>query len=249
MAHAISIQRLNDPVSCGPALTWGGAAVAGTLTAAGDSACHRFTAAAGDRIRVNPQSATAGVNPATEVVRPDGTSLCGINSGPLTCTAGVGGTYTLLVRDPLPGGYGVSIQRLSNPVGCTWIGAYNAPVEPDSVARYVGAYIQDGWRLSRKLTLNLGLRLSVDSGAIPAQCRDAAKVPGDVANPAQCFDELEYPSWTSLAPLLLTSLLLLGDTADDPLGIRLAGPVAGLVVLAGWAIFRRYELPDEVALR
>jgi GPH family glycoside/pentoside/hexuronide:cation symporter len=51
---------------------------------------------------------------------------------------------------------------------------------------------------------------------------------------------------TSLAPLLLAGVLLLGDTADDPLGIRLAGPIAGLIVLLGFLGFRRYELPDEV---
>jgi GPH family glycoside/pentoside/hexuronide:cation symporter len=50
----------------------------------------------------------------------------------------------------------------------------------------------------------------------------------------------------SLAPLLLAGLLLLGDTADDPLGIRLVGPVAGLVVLLGYLPFRRYDLPDDV---
>jgi GPH family glycoside/pentoside/hexuronide:cation symporter len=50
----------------------------------------------------------------------------------------------------------------------------------------------------------------------------------------------------SLAPLLLAGLLLLGNTADNPLGIRLVGPVAGLVVLLGYLPFRRYELPDEV---
>lgn len=54
---------------------------------------------------------------------------------------------------------------------------------------------------------------------------------------------------TSVAPLLLAALLLLGDTADDPLGIRLAGPVAGLIVLAGLFVFRRYDLPDEVRPR
>jgi glycoside/pentoside/hexuronide:cation symporter, GPH family len=51
---------------------------------------------------------------------------------------------------------------------------------------------------------------------------------------------------TSVTPLLLAGLLLLGDTADDPLGIRLAGPVAGLLVLAGFLVFRGYRLPDEV---
>lgn len=51
---------------------------------------------------------------------------------------------------------------------------------------------------------------------------------------------------SSLAPLLLGWLLLLGNTADDPLGIRLVGPVAGLAVFLGFLIFRRYHLPDEV---
>jgi hypothetical protein len=117
--YAISIQRLNDPVGCGPALSYGGNAVAASLSVAGDSECHRFTAAAGDRVRVNWQATTIGLNPAVEVVKPDGTPLCGITGGPLTCTAPVAGTYTLLVRDPLPGSYGVSLQRLQSPVGCT----------------------------------------------------------------------------------------------------------------------------------
>ncbi len=117
--YAISLQRLNDPVACGPALSFSGNAVADSLTAAGDSECHRFSATAGDRVRVNLLATTTGLNPAVEVVRPDGSSLCGITGTPLTCTAPVTGTYTLLVRDPLPGGYGVSLQRLQSPVGCT----------------------------------------------------------------------------------------------------------------------------------
>lgn len=52
---------------------------------------------------------------------------------------------------------------------------------------------------------------------------------------------------TSLSPLLLALLLLAGRTADDPLGVRLVGPVAGLVVLLGWFAFRSYRLPDEPA--
>jgi hypothetical protein len=34
---------------------------------------------------------------------------------------------------------------------------------------------------------------------------------------------------TSLAPLFLVTLLLLGDTSDDTLGIRLIGPAAGVI--------------------
>lgn len=49
----------------------------------------------------------------------------------------------------------------------------------------------------------------------------------------------------ALTPLLLAGVLALGDSSEDPLGLRLAGLVAGLVVLVGWLVFRRYELPDQ----
>ena len=47
-------------------------------------------------------------------------------------------------------------------------------------------------------------------------------------------------------PGILIALLALGSTADDPLGIRLVGPVAGILALAGYIVFRRYWLPDNV---
>lgn len=47
-------------------------------------------------------------------------------------------------------------------------------------------------------------------------------------------------------PGILIALLALGSTADDPLGIRLVGPVAGILALAGYVVFRRYWLPDNV---
>lgn len=50
----------------------------------------------------------------------------------------------------------------------------------------------------------------------------------------------------ALHAILLAGLLALGGTADNPLGIRLVGPVAGLGILVAWLIFRRYTLPDTV---
>jgi hypothetical protein len=47
-------------------------------------------------------------------------------------------------------------------------------------------------------------------------------------------------------PQLLARLLLAGDTADDPLGVRLAGPAAGAIIFGGYLVFRRYRLPDDV---
>lgn len=51
---------------------------------------------------------------------------------------------------------------------------------------------------------------------------------------------------TAIALPAVLLLLLLGRTAEDPLGIRLIGPVAGFFVLLGYLTFRRYPLPDEV---
>jgi hypothetical protein len=119
--YAISIQRLNDPVGCGGTVSYGTVGTLGQLGAAGDSECHRFTAAAGDRVRV-----TASGQPVTEIVRPDGTTLC-VSAGRLTCTVDVPGQHTLLVRGAPPGGYGVSIQRLNDPVGCTPLSANAGP--------------------------------------------------------------------------------------------------------------------------
>jgi GPH family glycoside/pentoside/hexuronide:cation symporter len=51
---------------------------------------------------------------------------------------------------------------------------------------------------------------------------------------------------SALFPLILALLLLLGSTAEDPLGIRLVGPVAGFSALVGFLAFRGYRLPDTV---
>jgi GPH family glycoside/pentoside/hexuronide:cation symporter len=51
---------------------------------------------------------------------------------------------------------------------------------------------------------------------------------------------------SALAPLVLGILLTLGSTTEDPLGIRLVGPVAAVLVLAAFLCFRGYDLPDDV---
>ena len=50
----------------------------------------------------------------------------------------------------------------------------------------------------------------------------------------------------SVAPLLLVLLRLLGDTRGHTLGVRLVGPVGGVIILAGYFLFRAYDVPDEV---
>jgi GPH family glycoside/pentoside/hexuronide:cation symporter len=51
---------------------------------------------------------------------------------------------------------------------------------------------------------------------------------------------------SALYPPILALLLVAGSTADNPLGIRLVGPVAGLLCLAAYLCFRGYRLPDQV---
>lgn len=51
---------------------------------------------------------------------------------------------------------------------------------------------------------------------------------------------------SALSPLVLGALWTLGRTTEDPLGIRLVGPVAAAFVLIGWFAFRSYDLPDDV---
>lgn len=46
---------------------------------------------------------------------------------------------------------------------------------------------------------------------------------------------------SALAPLLLGSVLLLGNTTSNPTGVRLAGPLAGIVVFRGFQLFRGFE--------
>jgi glycoside/pentoside/hexuronide:cation symporter, GPH family len=51
---------------------------------------------------------------------------------------------------------------------------------------------------------------------------------------------------TAVAPLVIVLLRLFGDTSGHTLGVRLAGPVGGALILAAYLLFRAYDVPDEV---
>ena len=50
----------------------------------------------------------------------------------------------------------------------------------------------------------------------------------------------------ALPPALLALVLLLGETTEDPLGLRLAPVLAGILALLGIVMWHRYRLPDTV---
>jgi hypothetical protein len=120
--YAIAIERLNNPPTC-PALTFGAAPVAGTIAAAGEIDCFRFSGTAGDRIRVRLPETSGALSAIVEVVRPDGTTQsCATSSNDTTCTLEDTGAHRIFVYDQTglkTGDYVVSAQRLNNPAGCT----------------------------------------------------------------------------------------------------------------------------------
>jgi len=135
-SYLISLQRLNNPVGCPPIVPFGSAPLTGSIAVAAEADCIPFDGAAGDRIRVRVVKTAGTLILYVEVLRPDGTTLCGpTTTQELTCLLDTSGTYTILVRDvsgPNTGSYLISIQRLNNPVGC------NAPpfgtTTPGSIA-------------------------------------------------------------------------------------------------------------------
>jgi hypothetical protein len=119
--YYISLQRLDDPAGC-TQLSYGALPTAGDL-AAGEMDCFRFTAAAGDRVAFWSVGGTGqvAVPLVTEVLGPDGSSLCTATSSHGVCSLTESGDYTVIVHDSVgrtPGPYVTSVQRLNSPVGC-----------------------------------------------------------------------------------------------------------------------------------
>jgi hypothetical protein len=119
--YRISIQRLNNPVGCAT-LPYDGSVVGTAFGTLAETDCFRVGATAGDRLRVRVVRTTGSIDPVTEVVRPDGTTLCApSHADDVSCSPPAAGTYTVLVRDASgtrAGGYAISLQWLNDPVGC-----------------------------------------------------------------------------------------------------------------------------------
>jgi hypothetical protein len=124
-AYRLQIQRLNDPGSC-PAISPGAAPTSAAIATSPEMDCFTYDAAtASQALRVRLVETSGSLSAATEIVRPDGTTICGPNTAiDRTCNLGATGNYRILVRDdngPDTGNYRIAVQRLNNPVGCTAI--------------------------------------------------------------------------------------------------------------------------------
>ena len=54
-----------------------------------------------------------------------------------------------------------------------------------------------------------------------------------------------YKISTALSALIITGLFVFGYSAANPLGVRLAGPVAGVLMLLGFICFLGYSLSEK----
>ncbi len=130
--YNLQLQRLNNPVGCST-LTFG-LTILGSINSAAETDCFRFSGAVNDRVRLRVFniSGTLEYYPAQEILRPDGTTLCGPNTGgEQTCLLDVNGTYTILVNDfhgTGVGNYRLYLQRLNKPTGCIPISFDMSPV-------------------------------------------------------------------------------------------------------------------------
>jgi hypothetical protein len=101
--------------------------------------CFRFSATAGDIVRIRANRTSGSLIAVTQTFRPDGTAA------PASCCVQIDttGTHTIIVGDlsgTATGDYRISIQRLNNPVGCTPLGLDGSPlagtVEPGEMDCY-----------------------------------------------------------------------------------------------------------------
>jgi hypothetical protein len=129
--YTMAIQKLSAPLGC-TALTFGAAPISASIGAVGEMDCYSFTGTMGDRIRIRVVETSGSLLALQEVVRPNGTTVCGQTSAAdETCLLDTTGAHRIIVEDNNgnnTGGYVIAIQKLNAPVGCTALTFGAAPL-------------------------------------------------------------------------------------------------------------------------
>jgi hypothetical protein len=83
---------------------------------------------------------------------------------------------------------------------------YNTRVDTQNNTSENAVYVQDRWRPTRKLTMNLGLRLEKVAMWFPAKCQEET-----IFIARECFEGGRAPDWLDLAPRFNVVYDLFGD--------------------------------------
>ena len=90
------------------------------------------------------------------------------------------------------------------------VNTYNTPTDTELWEDNHSLYAQDKWRLSRKLTVNAGLRLQKTTGTSPAACQ-----PETIFVACQCFSDIKnVPHFLDLTPRVAVIDDLFGNGLD-----------------------------------
>ena len=98
------------------------------------------------------------------------------------------------------GDYTLVFDRISGVSGTpAEIQIRNSPTQPDSRANYYAGYVKDTWRVTDKVTVNLGLRIEQQKAFLPKQSKEASpQFP--TLFPAASYDSLDVLTWNTVVP-------------------------------------------------
>ncbi len=126
-------------------------------------------------------------------------------------------------------------------LGVPYTGRATVPTQGNFYADYFGGFVQDDWRLSEKMVLNLGLRIEHETGLKEAQNRFSTGFSRDEAFPVQVSPPAglgNAPGFPLVGGLLYPGQNGANDYQFDPPGIKL-GPRAGFA----------YSLDEKTVIR
>ena len=102
----------------------------------------------------------------------------------------------------LAGNYVLNFNQVSGvPHQPTQIQFYNGPVNPDPRTTLTGVYVQDTWKVTKNVTLNLGVRDDLAHGYIAKQSR-VASPDFPTLFPAATYQPIDILTWNMVVPRL-----------------------------------------------
>ncbi len=119
-------------------------------------------------------------------------------------------------KAPLPGPFSARYNTAADgTVTGNQVTLYNYPSDPHSFLQEHGFFAQDKWSVTRRLTLNLGIRFDRLNAWVPPQCQ-----PDTLFVPGQCFKEIRDPDIPTLFSTAPRFSFIYDVTGDGKMAIK-----------------------------